>query len=54
MQNPRVLHLIMDSLRYWVPEITSTAFGSTLHQRWPVSCTSRRLGAFFEILRQDR
>ena len=54
MQHPRVLQLIMDSLRYWVNEMhvdgfrfdLAAALARELHE-------VDRLGAFFDILRQD-
>ncbi|HUW37082.1 MAG TPA: glycogen debranching protein GlgX [Rhodocyclaceae bacterium] len=54
MQHPRVLQLIMDSLRYWVLEMhvdgfrfdLASALARELHE-------VERLGAFFDILRQD-
>ncbi len=39
MQHPRVLQLIMDSLRYWVLECTSTASASIWPRHWRASCT---------------
>jgi glycogen operon protein len=54
MQHPRVLQLIMDSLRYWVSEMHVDGFRFDL-----ASALARelhevdRLGAFFDILRQD-
>jgi glycogen operon protein len=54
MQDPNVLQLIMDSLRYWVTEMhvdgfrfdLASALARELHE-------VNRLGAFFDILRQD-
>jgi isoamylase len=54
MREPRVLQLIMDSLRYWVLEMhvdgfrfdLAAALARELHE-------VDRLGAFFDILRQD-
>jgi isoamylase len=54
MVHPRVLQLIMDSLRYWVSEMhvdgfrfdLAAALARELHE-------VDRLGAFFDILRQD-
>ena len=52
--HPSVLRLIMDSLRYWVTECTSTASAST-----SPSALARelhevdRLSAFFDIIHQD-
>jgi len=54
MRNPHVLQLIMDSLRYWVTEMhvdgfrfdLAAALARELHE-------VDRLGAFFDILRQD-
>ncbi|HET9047205.1 MAG TPA: glycogen debranching protein GlgX, partial [Casimicrobiaceae bacterium] len=54
MQHPRVLQLMMDSLRYWVTEMHVDGFRFDL-----ASALARelhdvdRLGAFFEVLRQD-
>ena len=39
MQNPRVLQLIMDSLRYWIRRCTWTGSASIWPARWPASCT---------------
>lgn len=54
MVNPRVLQLIMDSLRYWVLEMHVDGFrfdlASTLaRELYAVN----RLGAFFDIIHQD-
>lgn len=54
MQHPRVLQLIMDSLRYWVLEMHVDGFrfdlASTLaRELFEVN----RLGAFFDIIAQD-
>jgi glycogen operon protein len=54
MQHPRVLQLIMDSLRYWVTEMHVDGFRFDL-----ASALARelhevdRLGAFFDTIRQD-
>ncbi|MBI4194306.1 MAG: glycogen debranching protein GlgX [Betaproteobacteria bacterium] len=54
MRHPRVLQLIMDSLRYWVTEMHVDGFRFDL-----ASALARelhevdRLGAFFDIIRQD-
>ena len=54
MRNPRVLQLIMDSLRYWVLEMHVDGFRFDL-----ASALARelhevdRLGAFFDIIAQD-
>jgi glycogen operon protein len=54
MRNPRVLQLIMDSLRYWVLEMHVDGFRFDL-----ASALARelhevdRLGAFFDIIHQD-
>ncbi len=54
MRHPRVLQLLMDSLRYWVSEMHVDGFRFDL-----ASALARelhdvdRLGAFFDILRQD-
>ena len=54
MQHPRVLQLIMDSLRYWVLEMHVDGF------RFDLASTLARelyevdkLGAFFDIIHQD-
>ena len=54
MQNPRVLQMIMDSLRYWVLEMHIDGF------RFDLASTLARelhevnkLGAFFDIIHQD-
>ena len=54
MQNPRVLQLIMDSLRYWVIDMHVDGF------RFDLASTLARelhdvdkLGAFFDIIHQD-
>ncbi|MCA1586324.1 MAG: glycogen debranching protein GlgX [Acidobacteria bacterium] len=54
MQSPRVLQLIMDSLRYWVTEMHVDGFrfdlASTLaRELYEVD----RLGAFFDVIHQD-
>jgi isoamylase len=54
MLHPRVLQLIMDSLRYWVTEMhvdgfrfdLASALARELHE-------VNRLGSFFDVLRQD-
>jgi isoamylase len=54
LQHPRVLQLVMDSLRYWVTEMHVDGFRFDL-----ASALARelhevdRLGAFFDIIRQD-
>jgi glycogen operon protein len=54
MQHPRVLQLLMDSLRYWAAEMHVDGFRFDL-----ASALARelhevgRLGAFFEVIRQD-
>jgi isoamylase len=54
MQHPRVLQLMMDSLRYWVSEMHVDGFRFDL-----ASALARelhavdRLGTFFELIRQD-
>ncbi|HTJ15692.1 MAG TPA: glycogen debranching protein GlgX [Steroidobacteraceae bacterium] len=54
MQHPRVLQMIMDSLRYWVTEMHVDGFRFDL-----ASALARelhevdRLGAFFDIIHQD-
>ena len=54
MRNPRVLQLVMDSLRYWVTEMHVDGF------RFDLASTLARelhevdkLGAFFDIIHQD-
>jgi glycogen operon protein len=54
MQNPRVLQMIMDSLRYWITEMHVDGF------RFDLASTLARelfdvnkLGAFFDIIHQD-
>jgi glycogen operon protein len=54
MQNPRVLQLIMDSLRYWITDMHVDGF------RFDLASTLARelhavdkLGAFFDIIHQD-
>jgi isoamylase len=54
MTNPRVLQLIMDSLRYWITEMRVDGFrfdlASTLaRELYDVN----KLGAFFDIIHQD-
>src|SRR5437773_4680549 len=54
MMHPRVLQLIMDSLRYWVLEMHVDGFrfdlASTLARELHAVY---RLGAFFDIIHQD-
>jgi isoamylase len=54
MSNPRVLQMIMDSLRYWVTEMHVDGFrfdlASTLARELH---EVNRLGAFFDIIQQD-
>ena len=54
MQHPRVLQLIMDSLRYWVTEMRVDGFrfdlASTLAREL---FAVNRLGTFFDIIHQD-
>jgi isoamylase len=54
MQNPRVLQLIMDSLRYWVLDMHVDGFrfdlASTLARELHAV---NKLGAFFDIIHQD-
>jgi isoamylase len=54
MQHPRVLQLIMDSLRYWVTEMRVDGFrfdlASTLAREL---FAVNKLGAFFDIIHQD-
>jgi isoamylase len=54
MQHPRVLQLIMDSLRYWVTEMHVDGFrfdlASTLAREL---FAVNKLGAFFDIIHQD-
>lgn len=54
MQNPRVLQLIMDSLRYWVRDMHVDGFrfdlaSSLARELYDVD----KLGAFFDIIHQD-
>jgi isoamylase len=54
MRNPRVLQLVMDSLRYWITEMRVDGFrfdlASTLaRELYEVN----KLGAFFDIIHQD-
>lgn len=54
MRNPRVLQMIMDSLRYWITEMRVDGFrfdlASTLaRELYEVN----KLGAFFDIIHQD-
>ena len=54
LQHPRVLQLIMDSLRYWVLDIHVDGFRFDLAEHFcPEHPEVHRLGAFFDILRQD-
>ncbi len=54
MRDPHVLHLVMDSLRYWIEEIHVDGFRFDL-----ASALARglhevdRLGAFFDLIQQD-
>ena len=54
MQNPRVLQLVMDSLRYWITEMHVDGFrfdlASTLARELHAV---NKLGAFFDIIHQD-
>ena len=54
MMNPRVLQLIMDSLRYWIEEMHVDGFrfdlASTLARELHAV---NKLGAFFDIIHQD-
>jgi isoamylase len=54
MSNPRVLQMIMDSLRYWITEMHVDGFrfdlASTLARELH---EVNRLGAFFDIIHQD-
>ncbi|MGC3967279.1 MAG: glycogen debranching protein GlgX [Pirellulales bacterium] len=54
MQNPRVLQMIMDSLRYWITEMHVDGFrfdlASTLARELHAV---NKLGAFFDIIHQD-
>jgi isoamylase len=54
MQNPRVLQLVMDSLRYWIEEMHVDGFrfdlASTLARELHAV---NKLGAFFDIIHQD-
>src|SRR5450631_720720 len=54
MQHPRVLQLLMDSLRYWVTEMHVDGFRFDLASSLARELHEvNRLGAFFDILRQD-
>ena len=54
MQNPRVLQLIMDSLRYWVTEMHVDGFRFDLASTLARELHSvDKLGAFFDIIHQD-
>ncbi len=54
MQEPRVLQLIMDSLRYWVTEMHVDGFRFDLASALARELyTVDRLSAFFDIIRQD-
>ncbi len=54
MQHPRVLQMIMDSLRYWVTDMHVDGFRFDLASSLARELHEvNRLGAFFDILRQD-
>jgi isoamylase len=54
MQHPRVLQLIMDSLRYWAAEMHVDGFRFDLASALARELNAvNRLGAFFDIIRQD-
>jgi glycogen operon protein len=54
MQNPRVLQLIMDSLRYWITEMHVDGFRFDLASTLARELHSvNKLGAFFDIIHQD-
>ena len=54
MQHPRVLQLLMDSLRYWVTEVHVDGFRFDLAAALARELHAvDRLSAFFDILRQD-
>ncbi|MBL0168593.1 MAG: glycogen debranching protein GlgX [Propionivibrio sp.] len=54
LQNPRVLQMIMDSLRYWVLEMHVDGFRFDLASALARELHAvNRLGAFFDILVQD-
>ncbi len=54
MQHPRVLQLLMDSLRYWVTEMHVDGFRFDLASALARELHAvNRLSAFFDILRQD-
>ncbi len=54
MLNPRVLQMIMDSLRYWVTEMHVDGFRFDLRAPWPGALHAvDKLGAFFDIIHQD-
>ena len=51
MRHPRVLQLIMDSLRYWVTEMHVDGFRFDLAPAWPASCAKfDKLAAFFDVM----
>ena len=54
MQSPRVLQMIMDSLRYWVTEMHVDGFRFDLASALARELHSvNKLGAFFDIIHQD-
>ncbi|MEO5701576.1 MAG: glycogen debranching protein GlgX [Casimicrobiaceae bacterium] len=54
MQHPRVLQMLMDSLRYWVTDMHVDGFRFDLASSLARELHAvNRLGAFFDILRQD-
>jgi glycogen operon protein len=54
MQHPRVLQLLMDSLRFWVTDMHVDGFRFDLASSLARELHEvNRLGAFFDILRQD-
>jgi isoamylase len=55
LQHPRVLQLIMDSLRYWVLEMHVDGFRFDLAPALARELHAvDRLGAFFDIMRRTR
>ena len=54
MQSPQVLHLMMDSLRYWVEEMHVDGFRFDLAAALARELHAvDRLSAFFDVIRQD-
>ena len=54
MLHPRVIQLIMDSLRYWITEMHVDGFRFDRPPRWPGRCTKLTVsGSFFDVIHQD-